>query len=178
MPKSSFGFYFDYFDSSSVQSCNTKHTGRLLPGIITDISRTSLQSSVPQMTHGTDPVKVPVLKIIEDRIVESLVHVENVLNISNAWQSMSLTFRTHFSFLAGENHPILQLPIEGPDLTAQQCEEFMAVVSKDIWNLVCLGCREPRHSLFTFPIFTKFHTFYFRTVTSINMWKPQLVAKW
>ena len=55
----------------------------------------------------------------------------------------------------------------------------MAVVPEDTWNLACWGCRDPGHSLFTYPYLTTaqrifFAYRYFRHHAEAN----PLVAKW
>lgn len=68
-------------------------------------------------------------------MAEILVQMDNVLNSSNTDQALLESIHTHVSGISGENRPILQPEIEVPDLTKHQCDEAVAVVPEDIWNL-------------------------------------------
>lgn len=48
----------------------------------------SLHDSVPP-THGVDSTNVPRLQMTDDRMVETLLQMENVLNISNTGPALS-----------------------------------------------------------------------------------------
>lgn len=74
---------------------------------------------------------------MDDHMEEILVQMESVLNIANIGQYLPESLRAHVGNLSGENHPILQAPIEIPNLTAEQCNEATVVVLEEIWNHAC-----------------------------------------
>lgn len=75
--------------------------------------------------------------------------MDNVLNISNTGQALSDSLRTHVGNLDEENFRIFPAPSDVLESATEQCNEAMDVVPEDIWNLSCLGCRDPGHFIFT-----------------------------
>lgn len=105
---------------------------------------TLLFASVPP-NHGVDPKKIPRLQVTDDCMAGILLKMENVLKIYNKGQALLKSLRTHVDGLEGEQYQITQTLIEIPELTKQQCDEDMGVLSEDIRNLTCWGCCDNDH---------------------------------
>lgn len=114
-------------------------------------SRTSLSSTFPSTPHSVDSTQIRWVHVKDDRMAEMLVQIENILNICNTGQSLLEKIRNHVRNLARENYPILQAPIDVPNVTISLCDEAMDVVTEDIWNHACWRCCDHGHSLFTCP---------------------------
>lgn len=131
-------------------------------GFFPTAPQNSFHAPMPPTPHSVDHTNVPGLQVTDDRMVEILLRMENVLNISNLGQALSESLRTdNVNRLAGESRPILQPQFKVPYLTKQQCDQAMVVVLEDIWNLACWGYRDPSHSLFTCPYLTTVQLIFF-----------------
>lgn len=73
-----------------------------------------------------------------------------------------------------ENCPILQVQIDVPNLTMEQCNEPMAIIPEDIWNLACWGGSDPGHCSLHDLTLRRWDASSLRIGTSIIMRNPTL----
>lgn len=74
----------------------------------------TLSSSVTSTPHVVKLTIASPLHVTEDLIVEMILQMENVLNLSNTNQALFESLLSHFNELSGEKPPTLQHLIEVP----------------------------------------------------------------
>lgn len=61
--------------------------------------------------------------------------MESVPNFTNTAKALSESLRTQVYNISGYKRPVPQAPTEVPHFTNDQCDEVLAVVPEDIWNI-------------------------------------------
>lgn len=128
-------FYLDAFKSTLMDLSHSSNYGQHLHSFFSTYDPNSLCASVPPTPHGVDPINVQRLQVTEVPMEKILVQMGNVPNMTNAAQALLESLSNHVYNIAEENMPIVQAPIEPPNLTTVQYDESMAVVPEEICNL-------------------------------------------
>lgn len=135
-------------------------------------SPTSLYAKVPSTPHAVEPTKIPRIKVMDDRMLNILVQMKNLLKFTNTRRALSQSLRPHVGNVAGGNHPMLQTQIDVPNLTTKKCNEAMDAVAEDSGASLVGDAATMATSSSRSLTLRRYNESSLRIGTSVFMWKP------